>query len=455
MRLPWLLCLWLLCGCDATLADLYGSFSMPAADYCDEASEPRCAIHASEDGQPWTCDILLHRCLPPGACIDGVRSCQSATLPICHEGRCTPCSSDDTLGDAECTARAAQRRDDRTHCMAGACVECRAHDDCPIERPVCRSQACEPCKAHDECGSGICRVDSRYLDSPATGLGTCVDRSLIVYVDADASSSGTGEQYAPMVSTADALQLQRPFLYLLPAANSYPAIDVRDRRVVLLGGGGAGAPPRVDGIRVQAGTLVASQIALTPAVGQDGAVCGLLGELVLQHVALSGPPGPARGIVALDGCALAEVTASRIDHVQGTGIAMLAAGSTYRIVNSAVSYCGSTNSRYGSAAVVLAAGSQGRFTYNTLFQNLDAVDCGGAQRVDNFVAVGGGITGCTTDRNGDLGADLEPNTLQLADTPRNRACCIDLASPDTSVSVDFSGKPRTSGAGPDRGYLER
>lgn len=455
MRIQLLLCLLSLCGCEAALADLYGSFSTATPDYCDDGTDPRCSQRTSEDGQPWACDVLLRRCLPHNSCIDEVRSCQSAALPVCVQGRCMPCAVEPTLGDAECAARAVQRRDTRERCVAGACVECRENGNCPAEQPVCRAQSCTSCRAHDECESGVCRLDSSFWESAAARTGTCVDSSAVAYVHADVAASGTGDRASPFATTGDALQAQRPFLYLLPAVKTYGAVDISDRSVVVIGGSDGGSVPRIAALRVQTGKLTASRIALAPDVGQVGAVCRQQGTLVLRHVEVTGPSGPARGVVASTGCTHLEVTASRISQIQGTGIAVQASEGTYRIVNSAIRYCGSTNPRYGSAAVVLSSGSRGTFAFNTLYQNLDAVECGSGQQLDNFIAVSGAINGCSVDRSGDLGADLDPVRLDLADTPRNRACCIDQASTDPSVADDFLGLPRPSGASPDRGYLER
>jgi hypothetical protein len=265
--------------------------------------------------------------------------------------------------------------------------------------------------------------------------------------------SGTGTKQNPMANVADAVQVGKPFLSLRPSRSGYGSLSLRNRKQIVVGQRIGNQLPVINAASVSSGSLVLSQVAIVPAIGQDGALCGTQAELIVRNISVNGPTAAARGLVADSGCLRIDVHASRFTGIQGSSIFLPSGSTTYRIVNSAFRSCGSTNPKFGSAAVYLGQGTRGVFTYNTLYQNLDAIDCGGGQRIENSVAVGGSLTGCSVDRT-DLGADLDIDQLQLQDTPHNHACCIDQATPDPSVSTDSQGTPRPQGAGPDRGYWE-
>jgi len=265
--------------------------------------------------------------------------------------------------------------------------------------------------------------------------------------------SGTGTKQSPMAAVADALAIGKPFLALRPSRTGYGALSLQNRKQIVVGQRNGSQLPVITAASVSSGSLVLSQVAIVPAVGQDGALCGTQAELIVRNTSVSGPSAAARGVVADAGCLRVDVHASRFTGIQGSAIFLPSGSTTYRIVNSAFRSCGSTNPKFGSAAVYLGQGTRGVFTYNTLYQNLDAVECGNGQRIENSVAVGGSLPGCSVDRP-DLGADLNPDQLQLQDTPRNHTCCIDQATPDPSVSTDSQGTPRPQSAGPDRGYWE-
>lgn len=448
----WLLCcLAALGGCESTLAGVYGGFATRNAEYCE--ANPDCEARNPIDGKAWICDTLLHTCLPPDTCLSSEHSCQGAEKPICADGLCVPCSVDAPSGDAECQTRSEQRRDNRRVCIAGSCQECRATSDCPALRPVCAAQSCRSCREHAECGSGICRTDDSMREDAAAAIGTCVDEAVIGYVDADQQMSGSGTRQSPVSALADAVLLGRTFLSVRPSGNAYGALSVRNAKLIVVGQRIGNQTPVLTAVSVNTGSLVLSHVSVLPKNGQDGISCGSQAELGLRNVSVSGPSSAARGVVAESTCLRVDVQASRFINIQGHALALLPGSTSYRIVNSAFRNCGSTNPKYGSAAVLLGQGTRGVFTYNTLYQNLDAIDCGSSQRIDNSVAVGGAFPGCVLD-SPDQEADLSPEQLQLQDTPRNHACCIDQAVPDSTVQSDVQGTPRPQGMGPDRGYWE-
>ncbi len=448
----WLLCIVLSCAaCESTLSNVYGGFVVENPAFCETSTS--CIGKNSGEGPEWICDTLLHACLPPDTCLSGSHSCQNADRPICTEGLCVPCSSDGQQGDTECQSRTEQRRDNRHVCIGGACKECRGASDCPTDRPVCAGQSCRACREHAECASGVCRSDEALREDAAAVGGTCVDESQIVYVDSEQPMSGTGTTQSPMATVADALAIGKPFLSLRPSRTGYGALSLNNRKQIVVGQRNGSQLPVITAASVSSGSLVLSQVAIVPAIGQDGALCGTQAELIVRNTSISGPSAAARGVVADAGCLRVDVHASRFSGIQGSAIFLPSGSTTYRIVNSAFRSCGSTNPKFGSAAVYLGQGTRGVFTYNTLYQNLDAIECGNGQRIENSVAVGGSLPGCSVDRP-DLGADLNPDQLQLQDTPRNHACCIDQATPDPSVSTDSQGTSRPQSAGPDRGYWE-
>ena len=448
---------WLLCilaglgGCESTLASVYGGFAIENAAFCE--TNTSCTGKNGGEGKEWICDTLLHSCLPPDTCLSSEHSCQSAERPICADGLCIPCSSDASKGDAECQTRAEQRRDSRRVCIAGACQECRTTSDCPSSRPVCAAQSCRPCREHEECLSGICRSESALREDPSAVVGTCVEESLITYVDADQQMSGSGTRQNPMTSLSEAVQTGKPFLLVRPSRSSYSAFSIQNTNRIIVGQRIGTQMPILSSARVNGGSLVLSQVVLMPNSGQDGASCGNQAELLLRNITVQGPSSGARGVVADATCLRLDVLASQFTSIQGSALTLLPGSVSYRIVNSSFRNCGSTNPKFGSAAVFLGQGTRGVFTYNTLYQNLDAIECGSNQRIDNSVTVGGSLLGCVLDRP-DQEADLNPEQLQLQDTPRNHACCIDQAVPDTSVTTDYRGNPRPQGMGPDRGYWE-
>lgn len=448
---------WLLCfvisasACESTLAKVYGGFSVENAAYCETSAS--CLGRSDGNGKEWICDTLLHTCLPPDTCLSSEHSCQDPEHPICADGLCIPCSNDTEKGDTECQARADQRRDDLRFCTSGACHECRNSIDCPRERPVCAAQSCRACREHADCESGICRTDDALRELPSAVTGTCVEESQIVYVDADRQMSGIGTKQSPISSLADAMQAGKPFLLVRPTGGDYGSLDVRNISRIVVGQRVAMVTPKLSEVIVTGGSVVLSQITVVPKNGQDGLRCAAQAELTLRNVSINGPASSARGLVAEASCLRVDVHASRFTGISGSAITLSSGSVTYRIVNSAFRSCGSTNPKFGSAAVVLGQGARGVFTYNTLYQNLDAVECSSDQRIDNTVSVGGSLPGCTLDRP-DLAADLSPEQLQLLDTPRNHACCIDQAIPDPSVSTDSQGTPRPQGSAPDRGHWE-
>lgn len=290
-------------------------------------------------------------------------------------------------------------------------------------------------------------------EDATAAIGTCVDEALIGYVDADQQMSGSGTRQSPVSSLADAALLGKTFLSVRPSGNTYGVLTVRNAKLIVVGQRIGNQTPVLNAASVNTGSLVLSQVSVLPKNGQDGIICGSQAELGLSSVSVSGPSSAARGVVAESNCLRVDVQASRFINIQGHALALLPGSTSYRIVNSAFRNCGSTNPKYGSAAVLLGQGTRGVFTYNTLYQNLDAIDCGSSQRIDNSVAVSGSFPGCVLDRP-DQEADLSPEQLQLQDTPRNHACCIDQAIPDSTVQTDVQGTPRPQGMGPDRGYWE-
>lgn len=447
-----LLCIFFFCSaCESTLSNVYGGFVGANPAFCETSTS--CMGRNGGQGSEWICDTLLHTCLPPDTCLSGSRSCQSADYPICADGLCVPCSSNGIQGDTECQSRAEQRRDNRRVCIAGTCQECRGSNDCSTEHPVCAEQSCRACREHAECDSGVCRTEEALREDAAAVVGTCVDESQIVYVDSEQTMSGIGTKRSPISAVSDALQVGKPFLLLRPSRNGYVSLSLRDRKQVVVGQRIGTQVPVLNAASVSGGLLVLSQVTIVPSAGQDGAFCGAQAELIVRNINVSGPSAAARGLVADSGCLRIDVHASRFSGVQGSAIFVPAGSTAYRIVNSAFRSCGTTNPRFGSAAVYLGQGTRGVFSYNTLYQNLDAIDCGSGQRIENTVVVGGTLPGCSVDRP-DLDADLNSEQLQLQDTPRNHVCCIDQATPDPSISTDFQGTPRPQGTGSDRGYWE-
>ena len=446
-----------LASCEASLEELYGTFSRDNADYCESATDVACTARAPSDGIPWRCDSLLHRCVPAGSCPFGAHSCVTSDLPICNEGTCVACAAEPTQGDAECAARGEMRRNDLRICALGSCRECRAASDCPTTRPVCQDHACRSCTAHSDCASGICRRNESFLENTAALLGTCVSIDAISEVDSGCAASGDGSRALPYCTINEALQRGRRFLRLHAGMAPYPALMLMSQSVILVGADPLN-PPHWGSVIVQAGSLVLDQIVLDAPVLGDAVTCGDSASLSLNHVTVrAAAASRGRGVVAEPNCLSMTVEQSWIEGVGGYGLAVLGSrggvSTTYRIVNTALHACGSTDPQFGSAAAFLGSGAQGLFSFNTLAQNLDAIECQGNQPIQGSVIVGGGIGGCQTDVVGDLGADIDPTSLKLLDTPRNQACCIDRARPESSVSVDFFGNPR--GLVPDRGFHER
>src|SRR4029453_10404327 len=73
------------------------------------------------------------------------------------------------------------------HCLtagngAGSCVECRDNNDCPTrEKAICdtTTHVCRPCSDETDCASKVCDLFSETT----TNHGTCIDQTMIYYVD--------------------------------------------------------------------------------------------------------------------------------------------------------------------------------------------------------------------------------------------------------------------------------
>jgi hypothetical protein len=438
-----------------------------------------------DSGQPP--DAAIVDCTASTECIE--------VVPICdlEQGTCRTCALDE-----ECLARDPQSpicADD------GRCGECATDPNCtdPL-RPICDPDTltCRGCQAHAECASTVCDIDA----------STCVDPALVVYVSSSGSfATGCGTQSMPCRSFFDSVALvtfDRPYLRLAGTFNERLTLSGKPFRVIAedatLDLTPVNDDPDVAGVVVNMNAQVLIDGLRVTNLSVGGGIDCNLGELTLRRVIVDGNEGV--GVNASD-CPL-NIQESRILDSSGIGVyASSSSGSGNLVIERSLiadNYRGGIDSNiapllirnnlilrnsnlgeYQGAIRLRGGGSNSFISYNTIAGNMvnqnyiGIVGCSGAVLSSNIIwgnmyppdsDVDQTIIGCDQVRYNLSDSMLEnkpqnylgdPLFVQAADDDYHLmpgSPALDLGEPDLANLIDYDGKPRPQGAGPDIGALE-
>jgi hypothetical protein len=260
--------------------------SKPNASLCcvDEAD---CAAHGIANGS--TCDngllcrgnqCIAETCSTASECEQGAPYCSAEGL--CAE-QCT--------SDPECPGY--QQSSDERFCSNGICVACRDNNDCASAALICDAGSCRTCATNSECASAACGND-----------GTCVDPSMIAYVNVTGSAVSDCTESDPCNTITRALTLPRA--YIVAAPGTYSAgteLTISENRSII--GRGPGRPILT---RSSAGPIVSVTT---------------VAYFVLDNVEVSGATsaaGDGHGIYCTGASPSVRVTDSRIGNNVDDGI---------------------------------------------------------------------------------------------------------------------------------------
>jgi hypothetical protein len=439
-----------------------------------------------DSGQPPDAAIL--DCTASTECIE--------VVPICDlgQGTCRACALDQECAD----------RDPQSPICApdGRCGECASDPNCtdPL-RPVCDPDAltCRGCQAHDECASTVCDIDA----------STCVDPSLVVYVSSSGSfATGCGTQSEPCRSIYDSVAqvtFERPYLRLTGTFQDRLTLSGKPFRVIAEGATLDLTPvdfdPGIAGVTVNMNAEVLIDGLRVTNLSVGGGIDCSQGELTLQRVTVDSNEGMG---VSANECPL-NIQESRILDNSERGVnAYTSTGAGSLVIERSLiadNYRGGIdaniapllirnnlilrNSNLGEyqGAIRLNGGSSGNsfITYNTFVGNMvnqnyiGIIGCGGAVLSSNIIwgnmyppdsDVDQTIIGCDQVRNNLSDSMLEnrpqnylgdPLFVQAADDDYHLlpgSPALDLGEPELANLIDYDGKPRPQGAGPDIGALE-
>ncbi len=445
------------------------------------------------------CDLSRNKCIDdpgdggvPPACFDA-GNCPAGT-PICNEGICVECRSEDDcsdplepicelpagacrmcLGETECSFSP-----DTPHCAAdGRCVECLDNGQCDVTTPVCDlpSGVCRPCGEDSEC--------SELCDD---GTGQCLPETGVIYVDAAVALSGPDcTKAAPCKTITEGLgRVTATRKHIKIAAGTYAeSLIINNVTVILAGTGTASILPSA--FTDQPGALVSGTSAVSMrgleirgAMGNsqaDGVRC-TGGSLALREMTIRS--NAAQGVDASN-CTL-TVERSRVAGNLGGGIRLISADFT--VLNSFIVANGSTvggGSPLGGLQLDAPPSGPGgaRFEFNTVADNVaNAVVAAGlicpvttaiAMTSSIVYANGAGVevSGLCTWTYSDIGDTPTPTGMgninadpQFVDIVAgdyhvmSTSPCVDAADPAATLTVDYDGDQRPAGGGFDMGADE-
>jgi hypothetical protein len=438
-----------------------------------------------DSGQPP--DAAIVDCTASTECIE--------VVPICdtEQGTCRGCALDE-----ECLARDPQSP---ICAQDGRCGECASDPNCtdPL-RPICDqgTLTCRGCQAHGECASTVCDI----------GASTCVDPALVVYVSSMGSfATGCGAQSTPCRSINDGLALvgfERPYLRLTGTFNERLPLSGKPFRVI-----GEGATldltpvdfdPDIAGVTVNQNAQVEIDGLRVTNLSVGGGIDCNQGELTLRQVTVDSNEGA--GVNASE-CPL-NIQESRIFGNSQRGVnAFTTSGAGSVVIERSLiadNYRGGIDSNitpilirnnlilrnsnlgeYEGAIRLRGGGGNAFITYNTIVGNMvnenyiGIIGCASAVLSSNIIwgnmyppsaDVDQTIIGCNEVRNNFSDSVLEnkpqnylgdPLFVQAADDDYHLmpgSPALDLGEPELANLLDYEGKPRPQGAGPDIGALE-
>lgn len=349
---------------------------------------------------------------------------------------------------------------DPQHCVFGQCVECivsATESDCGPGLG-CTDNKCIVCKDHSSCASQVCDL---YQPKEAMGKkgGTCLRASDVIYVDNDNTRCGDDPKPACTITAGigrvtDAKKAVR----VIASGKSYGPITIAGGKpMVLYGAAGVGGKaqlgndPRKNGVTLSGGanvTLDGFEIS-SSAIGirSDGAT------MTLRRSVVTGNKGGALALVS----------------------------TTYSVTNNFII----ANNADDTPAVSISSDSSGKFQFNTVARNtnkigLGGIDCqaGVTKPIEDSIVVLNDLVG-TSQFNGKCmlsnvvvgtgdttpgGNPVDPVFVKpmapnfdfhlKAGDVANTTCCVDKASMNMSVPVDYDGTIRPQGAGWDIGAHE-
>lgn len=337
---------------------------------------------------------------------------------------------------------------------------------------ACVAGQCQPCSAHGQCSSDLCDT---YWPTSA-GLGRCLPESVVVFVDrgAPGCASGDGTRGRPVCDIPDGVSRAvgaRFAVRVRASGGAYKQFRITNRTVYLYGD----PTPITCQDTIECRPYPFVDIAVTGSAARvvmDGFnITGLnlysTGNLHLRRVNVS--VSPSASLVASG-----ELTMDRVGFFGDREVAptgsqngvYVGGGTRYRISNSVFQFPGpALDERVFS--VVLAAGSSGRFLFNSVTvrgrggeRDYLGVVCGGGQLLEDSV-----INGALQRFSRVAGCGLERVILPTDDSASGPGVIksddpfagVDRGNPypaSSSINTDFLGTPRPRGPRPDIGAFE-
>ena len=419
------------------------------------------------------CNAMTQLCQKAGDCSASAQ-CDSEAAAFCELGQCVPCSL-----DTQCITWSKDRRVSpaRNFCYVptgasgGTCGECKSNENCgsSVGGPFCdlTTLKCRGCLFHSECdsmpkaGDGVCKRPG----DPSTiagATGQCVPAGTIAYLGnmpagceaSGANPSSVSKPYCTLAAAmASMTTLGKSVIKVLPSATTYPAINLANQTVTLVGPGRDASPgatfPSV--VLTGSGTLTLSDVVVSASVGPAAIHCTGTGQLNVIASNVVNPGG--NGIVSTT-CASVTIERTRVNS---PGSYAIEVNGPYRIVNSLVVESGGN----GMHPVFFKSNAVGVFNYNTVARSSGSVICAQPVTISNSTFVQNrmppescNINTSVVDATGMLlGTGSEP---KLQNNPLAAMLCIDRGEqpPANEVQTDYFGALRPKGGGWDKGYHE-
>ena len=432
---------------------------------CSEPATPIChdgdCIPCGSNDQCAARDPALPICAPDGRCVECLLShdCVAGTSPICEDETCRACDN-----ATECLGR-----DQTTPACgpSGACVECRSHADCAgtIARPACDSatSTCVPCTADEQC---------HYFCDRDFGTGRCITEAEIRFVDRrGCAEPGTGtfnDPYCEITTAVAHLGLAR---YIYVFTGVYEPVSVSGQSFRLRADTGALVQEASSGasFAVGGGSVVEVQrLGVQASAGTAAGFAVTTGRLTLRNVRVEGLGDVGvrctTGHLALDASAI----------VANAGGGLDLSSCTYQVVNSVIAQNGGATTSFGGARIA-TPGAGSTFIHNSVLANaakpdhVAGVQCLQAAAVTNSIVwwntpleVGQGFCAVTYSNLGEVkdgtgNMNIAPALLGVGTGDYHYvagSAGIDAADLAVAPPRDFDGQPRPYGSAPDLGAFE-
>lgn len=359
------------------------------------------------------------------------------------------------------------------------CVQCLEGADaaaCQGTTPVCAGTACRACSSDDDCPGGTCLPD-----------GACGGDQAVAYVTTPprGTDNATCTKAAPCTKVASALQTGRPYVRLAGTLSEAVTLDGTTEVTFLAAPGASLTRPGGVGIELKGSarlTIYDLEIAGPPGGGAGISMpTGNAATLSLVRARVTDNDGG--GLVALGGTL--ELHQSTFLGNQGGGASIAAA--KFEIINNFFLKNGDALAgTVGGVRLSALTAPGSRFEHNTVSRNLGGADVTtGVACRDALVPValagnlvyGNLVSGAGRQVTADAScawtySNIGPEPLvggsptnlnmapAFADPDNNDFHLLadsagkDAADPASTVSVDFEGDPRPTGAGPDIGADE-